>query len=52
MPIKINDINKYDSLIFICVQKINFIPPLFFEILQRYYKLAFLGILGILGYDQ
>ena len=28
---------------FICMQKINFISNFFFEILQRHYKLAFLG---------
>ena len=32
MPNKINGINLYDSLIFICMQKINIIPPIFFEI--------------------
>ena len=31
---------------FICIQKINFIPSFFFEILQRYYKLVFLGTVG------
>ena len=39
-------------MMFICMQKINFIPPFFFEILQRYYKLAILGTLDMLGYDQ
>ena len=28
---------------FICIQKINFISNLYFEILQRHYKLTFLG---------
>ena len=49
MPTKNNGINLLDSLIFICMQKINFIPPFFFEILQRYYELAILGNLGMLG---
>ena len=37
---------------FIYIQKINFIPPYFFEILKGYYKLAILGTLGMPGYDQ
>ena len=41
MPTKINGINLYDSLMFICMQEINFIPPFFFEILQWYYNLLF-----------
>ena len=36
---------------FICMQKINFIPT-FFEILQRYYNFAILGNLGMPNYDQ
>ena len=36
----------------VCMQKINFIPPFFIEVLQRYYKFAILGTLGMLGYDQ
>ena len=34
------------------MQKINFIPPFSYEILQRYYKLAILGTLGIPSYDH
>ena len=34
------------------MQKINFIPPFFFDILQRYYKRAILGTLGMPDYDQ
>ena len=34
------------------MQKINFIPPFFFEILQRYYKLAISSTWGMPGYDQ
>ena len=37
---------------FISMQKIYFIPYFLFEILQRYYKLAILSILGMPGYDQ
>ena len=37
---------------FIYMQKITFILPFFFEILQRYYKLAILGILGMPSYDK
>ena len=52
LPIKIDGINLYDSLMFICKQKINFIPSIFFEIMQRSYKLVILGTLGMTGYDQ
>ena len=34
---------------FICVQKIIFIPTVFLEILQRYYKIVILDISGMLG---
>ena len=34
LPTKINGINLEDSLMHICMQKIKFIPPFFFEILQ------------------
>ena len=40
MSTKINDINLQDSLMFILMQKIYFTLPLFYEILQRYYKFA------------
>ena len=46
-----SDHAQQDSL-FICMQKINLIPPFFFEILQSYYKIALLGTLGMPGYDQ
>ena len=49
---KINKINLSEHLMFICMQKTNFIPPFFFEILQKYYKWAILGTLGIPFYDQ
>ena len=52
IPTKINGINLKDSLMFICMQKTNFIPTFPFEILQRYYELAILVILGMPGYDQ
>ena len=45
MSTKINGINLKDSLMFICKQKINFIPPFFFEIQQRYYKFVIMGTL-------
>ena len=45
MPTKIN-INFYDSLIIICMQKKQ-LHPSFFEILQRYYKLTILGTLDM-----
>ena len=32
---------------FICMKKFNFIPPFFFEIFQRYCKLAILDTLGM-----
>ena len=37
-------------LTFICMQKINFIFHVFFEILQRYWKLVILGTLDMPGY--
>ena len=37
---------------FICMQKINFIPPFFSEILLRYYKLAILDTLRMPCHDQ
>ena len=37
---------------FIFMQKINFIPSFFLEILQRYHKPDILGTLGIHDYDQ
>ena len=51
-PPKLIVINLYQSLMFICMKQINFIPPFFFEILQRYHKLVILGTLGILGYGH
>ena len=43
----LNDsINLKKSLMFICKQKINFILPVFLDILQRYYKLVILGTFG------
>ena len=45
MSTKTIRVNLYDSLMFICMQKINFI-------LQRYYKLAISGILRVPSYDQ
>ena len=50
MATKING-NLYDSLMFICMQKINFIRLFFFEILQRYYKPTVLDTLDMPGYD-
>ena len=47
MPTKINSINLQGNVMFICMQKFNFIPSFFFFlILQRYHKLAILGNLG------
>ena len=47
MPIKINSIN---SLMFICIQKINFIPPLFVRDIAKI--LQTLSTLGMPDYDQ
>ena len=41
-------INLQKTLIFIYMQKFNFISNFFFEILQRHYKLAILKTSGIL----
>ena len=37
MPTKINSINLKNSLMFICMHKINFSHPFLFGVLQRYY---------------
>ena len=52
IPTKINGIYLKDSLMFICMEKVNFMSPLFFEISRRYYKLAIFGNLGMPGYKQ
>ena len=45
MHTKIDSINLQESLMYICMQKIKFIPHLFLEILIRYCKLVILGAL-------
>ena len=39
-----------ETLIFICMQKINFIYNFFFEILERHCKFTILGTLGMLDH--
>ena len=39
-------------MLLIFMQKIIFIPALFLEILQRYYKLIILGTLGMFGHTH
>ena len=51
MPTKINRIKLKENVMFICMQKINFILPFFFEILQRYHELAISGTSGIPSYN-
>ena len=52
MPTKIDCLNLQENLMFICMHKIKFNPPFFFEILQRYCKLVILGTLGMPGHGQ
>ena len=53
MPTKIYSMTLQESLKSICMQKSNFIPPFFLEILQRHCKLrAILRTFGMLGYGH
>ena len=47
-----DSINLKKSLMFTCKQKINFILPVFLEILQRYCKLVVLGTFNKPGYTH
>ena len=49
-PITFNKINLWEMLMFICMQKINFVPPFFLQTLQRYWKLVILATLAMNDY--
>ena len=50
MPFKFNKINLWEILMFICMRKINFVPPFFLDTLQRYWKLVILATLAMTDY--
>ena len=52
MSTKIDNTNLLETLKFICMQKTNFIPPFFLEILQWYSKLIILSTWPIPDYGQ
>ena len=41
-----------ETLMFICIQKVNFISNFFFEIFLRHWKVAILGTLGMLDHSH
>ena len=49
-PIKSHNINLQETFMFICMQKINFIPHFFLKILQRNSKIVPLGNLNMIGH--